>query len=148
MTTQNVAADSFRVAGRIAVNASNGGEQQKGYNLLVLNLEAVEALDSLRAEFEELDPTDSQGQYWVGVTIDPAGKAKIRQAGKTGATKMVVEGVVTVVDIVNGKPQGFLRVTSARPATLRDGGRLIQRQARSQDPASANAPASTQTLRK
>ena len=43
---------------------------------------------------------------------------------------MVVEGVVTIVDIVNGKPQGFMRVTSARPATLHDGGRIIQRAAR------------------
>jgi len=143
MTT---AAAEFPVSGRIALNATQ--DNQKGFNLLVLDLDAVGALEALQKDFPDMDPTDSQGQFWIGVTIDPSGKAKVRQAGRTGATKMVVEGVVTIVDIVNGKPQGFMRVTSARPATLHDGGRIIQRQARAPQETQTGAPVANVRLRK
>lgn len=126
--SNTAASVEFPVTGRIALSTTS--ETQRGYNLLVLDTDAVDALEQIKAEFPEMDHTDSQGQSWINVTIDPAGKAKLRQAGRTGATKMVVEGVVTIVDLVNGKPQGFLRVSSARAANLHDGGRTIQRQAR------------------
>lgn len=120
----------FPVSGRISVRGD--GAAQASYNLLVLTPEAHDALLALTefSEFNTMQPCDSQGQSWISVTIDNAGKAKMRQAARQGATKLVVEGVVTLVDIVNDKPQGFMRVTGARPATLVDGGRIVTRESR------------------
>ena len=58
------------------------------------------------------------------------------QAGpqSTLSAKLVVEGVFTAVDIVNGKMQGVLRVTGARAATLQDGGRIVTRERREASP--------------
>jgi hypothetical protein len=136
--TEVVASDEFPVQGRIAVRGDGG--PQASYNLLVLSTESVFALEALKAEYPDMEFTDNQGQPWMQVTIDPAGKAKLRQAARQGATKLVVEGIVTVVDLVNGKPQGFMRVTSARAATLKDGGRVIQRESREAAPV-ASMPA-------
>lgn len=121
---------AFPVEGRISVRGD--GAAQASYNLLVMNLDAAVALETIakHPNFSEMQHTDSQGQPWVQVTIDPAGKAKMRQASRQGATKLVVEGVLTLVDLVNGKPQGYLRVTGARPATLLDGGRIVTRESR------------------
>ena len=129
----------FPVAGRVAMRTD--GEKQSSFNLLVLNTEAVVRLESLasESEFAEMDHTDSQGQSWISVTINPPGKALMRQAGRQGATKIVVEGIVTLVDVINGKPQGFMRVTSARPANLRDGGRIVTRTAREPQAQATNA---------
>ena len=118
----------FPVSGRIVMNAK--GDPQSGFNLLVLDVEAVYALEALKPEWPDMDHTDAQGQSWISITIDPAGKAKLRQAGRQGATKLVVEGIVTIVDVINGKPQGFMQVRGARAANLRDGGRVITRTAR------------------
>jgi len=131
------APDTFPVSGRIGVRGD--GQPQASYNLLVTDVEAVSALEALKKDFPDMDFTDSQGQPWMSVTIDPAGKAKLRQATRQGATKLVVEGVVTVVDLVNGKPQGFMRVTSARAASLHDGGRVIERESR-EAPAATSMP--------
>lgn len=136
-----VAAESpiveFPVKGRISVRGD--GQSQNAYNLLILDVDAHDALVKLSGfeQFSDMQATNEQGESWVSVTIDPAGKAKIRQAGRQGATKIVVDGILTIVDIKNNKAEGFMRVTGARAANLLDGGRIFTRESR--EPATAQA---------
>lgn len=133
------APDTFPVCGRIGIRGDGSG--QGSYNLLILDAEACMAMDALAQDFPDLIPANPQtGEYWATVTVDPAGKAKLRQAGRNGATKIVVEGVLTVVDIKNNKPEGSFRVSSARPATLNDGGRIVTRMERERPAVAQTVP--------
>lgn len=125
------APDTFPCVGRVSLaKDTEQRAKQGGFNLLVLDVDTVAALELFAKVNPGVDHTDGQGQSWVSITVDPTGLGLIRRASRTGAVKIVVEGILTIVDVENSKPVGFMRVTGARPATFNDGGRIVEKTAR------------------
>lgn len=115
--------DKITIKGRIATRRDRA--DQPGFNLIILNDEAQAMLDALSGPYAFRATNPQTGEYFVDVTLDARSKGLIRRAEATGATKLVVEGTLTVVDSVRGRPQGFLNLTKVEPATLLNGGRIV-----------------------
>lgn len=121
--THAEAPDTFPVVGRM--NVRGDGESQSRYNLLVLDGEAVANLDALGEEFGFV-ARNANGDVWLDVGMDARSRRVLTTGGK-GSTALVIEGTVTIVDVKAGRPMGQLVVKAARPASLRDGGRVVEK---------------------
>lgn len=114
-----LAPETFPVKGRI--NMRTDGAPQASYNLVVLNDDAKANLAALASEFG-FSAESQNGESFVKVVMDAKSKSILR---RTGVHQLVIEGELTIVDSTTGRDaEGRLTVTSAKAATIRDGGRI------------------------
>lgn len=113
------------------VELRGDGSAQTAYNVRIVDVEAMHILDSLGAEFGAQVKNATTGDYWLAVKATAGVRTKLKQAK---SFSVLLKGRVRINKAVNGQLRGELfAITTAVPATLRNGGRMIERQARERE---------------
>lgn len=132
--------DDVFAIGSARINLNGSEEGQNRYNLLIRDIEAIDALKLLGETLGVeggFTATNAQGDCYVSVTMGGQSTLELARAGDFKA--FTVKGTLTIVDR-NKRTDGSFAPTGhfvierggARPVSLLDGGRTIDRTGRAQ----------------